>query len=81
MFKAIFKIVENKYTYIKNFCFSKVIKTHCKKLVVKKKGKDKSKIRKGMIELEKSDLIKINKGDANQKGIITTIDNKRKTVK
>ena len=81
MFKAIFKTVENRYTYIKYFCFSSAIKTHCRKLVVKKNGNDKSRILKGIIETAKSDLISENKGEINQKGIMVITDKKRNIKK
>jgi hypothetical protein len=49
--------------------------------VVKKKGRDKRRILKGIIQFAKSVFIKINNGEINQKGMITINDDARKMKK
>jgi hypothetical protein len=48
---------------------------------VKKNGRERRRILKGIIESAKSALIAVNKGEINQKGRITTNEAKRKTKK
>ncbi len=81
MFNNMLRAVEKKYTTIKYFCFPIVIKTHWRKLVVKKKGRDSKRILNGTTDKTKSFLIKLKSGDANQKGIATTIDVIKNTKK
>ncbi len=81
MFNVIFKIVEKKYTYIKNLCFFNAINVHCRRLVAKKKGSDKRRILNGIIEIEKSLFIKAKSGDINQKGIIKINEENKKIKK
>lgn len=81
MFSKTFNKAEKRYTYIKYFCFPKVIIIHCRKLVVKKNGKDKSNILKGIMDWEKSAFIKVNKGETNQNGIRMTKENPKNTKK
>ena len=66
-------MAENKYAFIRNFCLFNAIKVHCKRLVIKNKGRDKSKILKGSTAGTKSFFINVKKGEINQKGIIKII--------
>ena len=61
------------------FCISKEIRIHCIRLVIKKRGSDKSKTLKGWIALVKSDLIKLKSGEENQKIAIRTNENEINT--